>query len=67
MNPLHAILTKHKTKGTGVNSKESQWYGWIVIDIDPSKTETNSVSTIDDVKMKNVQVHEIADPIRYPR
>jgi len=49
MNPLQKILMTHKGKGAGVNNKESQWYGWIVIDVDPSKTQKDSVSTIEDV------------------
>jgi hypothetical protein len=49
VNPLQEILKQHKGKGAGVNNKESQWFGWLVIDLDPYKTEKDSVSTIEDV------------------
>ena len=43
------VLRSHKGKRASVNSKESQFYGWVVIDVEPLKAPEKSVSIIERV------------------
>jgi hypothetical protein len=49
MNALSELLSKHKGKKAYVNPRESQFYGWLVVDVEPLKTPERSISIIEDV------------------
>jgi hypothetical protein len=49
MNAIGELLLKYKGRRASVNSKESQHYGWMVIDVEPKKPPEKSVSLIDEV------------------
>lgn len=48
-NEIAALLLQHKGKRAMVNQKESQFYGWIVVDVEPLKPPEKSISIIEDV------------------
>ncbi len=49
MNAMGELLLKYKGKRASVNSKESQHYGWIVVDVEPLKNPERSVFVIHEV------------------
>jgi hypothetical protein len=50
LNSIAELLLKHKGKRASVNMKESEHFGWIVLDVEPLKPPEKSISIIEDVK-----------------
>jgi hypothetical protein len=46
---LQALLQGYKGKCASVNSRESEHYGWMVVDIEPKKPPAKSIFLIHDV------------------
>ena len=49
MHGLAELLAKHKGKRASVNPRESQFYGWLVVDVEPLKPPEKSISIIEEV------------------
>jgi hypothetical protein len=49
MKALTELLSKHKGKRAYVNRRESELYGWTVVDVEPLKPPERSISIIEDV------------------
>jgi len=49
MKEMTKLLLEHKGKRAMVNPKESQYFGWMVIDVEPLKPPEKSISVIENV------------------
>jgi hypothetical protein len=49
VNSIADLLLKHKGKRASVNMKESEHFGWMVVDVEPLKAPEKSVFIIEDV------------------
>ena len=48
-NPIGATLLQYKGRRASVNKRDSEFYGWIVIDVEPLKEPERSISVIEEV------------------
>ena len=49
MREIAELLTKYKGKRAYVNQKDSQFYGWLVVDVEPLGPPEKSISIIEGV------------------
>lgn len=52
MNELRELFLRYKGKRASVNQKDSEHYGWLVIDVEPNVPPEKSVSIIEEVTEK---------------
>jgi hypothetical protein len=49
MSEIAELLAKYKGKRASVNPRESEFYGWLVVDVEPLKPPDKSISIIEQV------------------
>jgi len=49
MREISELLAKYKGKRAYVNQKDSEAYGWLVVDVEPLRPPEKSISIIEDV------------------
>jgi len=49
MKALAELLRKHKGRRAYVNQRESEFFGWLVVDVEPLKPPEKSISIIENV------------------